>query len=79
MNGVPLHTESVDFVKNYDNGDTVEFTYKNYIPDFAPSGTYGLTFTFVNNAGKDNGCLAFTFKLWSLLKIKLICYYIINS
>ena len=53
LNGVPLHTEAVDFNASYDNGDTVEFKYKNFIPSFAPSGTYGLTFTFVNSAGKD--------------------------
>jgi hypothetical protein len=62
LNGVFLHSESVDFKQSYQDGDTVEFKYQNFIPSFAPPGTYGLTFTF--KSGKtDNGCIAFSFKL----------------
>jgi hypothetical protein len=62
LNGVFLHEETVDFKKSYSEGDTVEFKYQNYVPGFAPPGTYGLQFVFKNN-GKDNGCLGFSFKL----------------
>lgn len=62
LNGVFLHNETVEFKQAYSEGDNVEFKYKNYVPSFAPPGTYGLQFTFRNN-GKDNGCLGFNFKL----------------
>lgn len=53
----------MEFVSSYDAGDTIEFSYKNYIPSFAPSGTYGLTFQFIDSDEKNNGCLQFAFKL----------------
>lgn len=62
LNGVFLHDETVEFKQAYSEDDTVEFKYKNYVPSFAPPGTYGLQFTFRKD-GKDNGCLAFSFKL----------------
>lgn len=73
LNGAPLHTESIAFTESYDNGDTVEFKFTNFVPSFAPSGTYGLTFQFVDKAGKNNGCLSFQFKLW-FTQINLIVY-----
>jgi hypothetical protein len=63
LNGVPLHNEDIPFTDSFDDGDTVEFRYKNYVPSFAPPGTYGLTFNFIDKAGKDQGCIAFSFKL----------------
>jgi len=42
LNGVPLHSDVIEYTNSYDSGDTVEFKYKNYIPSFAPAGTYGL-------------------------------------
>jgi len=65
LNGAPLHTETEVFTESYDNGDTVEYKFVNFIPSFAPPGTYGLTFQFVDDADKNNGCLSFQFKLWS--------------
>lgn len=62
LNGVFLHSESVDFKKSYGAGDTIEFKYQNFVPSFAPPGTYGLTFTW-KNGSTDNGCIAFSFKL----------------
>jgi hypothetical protein len=41
----------------------VQFKYTNYIPGFAPPGTYGLTFNFKSNTGAANGCVGFSFKL----------------
>jgi hypothetical protein len=63
LNGVPLHTETVAFTESYDSDDQILFKYNNYVPDFAPSGNYGLTFQFVDNKGANNGCLAFQFRL----------------
>jgi hypothetical protein len=63
LNGVYLHDESIPFSQSYEEGDTVEFRYKNFVPSFAPPGTYGLTFQFKNKDNKDNGCMAFSFKL----------------
>ncbi len=71
LNGTPLHTENIAFAQSYDNGDTVEFKFSNFIPGFAPSGTYGMTFNFVNSAGQPEGCLAFSFKLWKLKNKKI--------
>lgn len=64
LNGVYLHDEKVPFVKSYQTDDTIEFKYKNFIPSFAPAGTYGITFQF-KNGDKNNGCMSFNFKLWS--------------
>jgi hypothetical protein len=50
-------------VQKYDEGDSVEFKFKNYVPSFAPSGQYALTLTFINKAGKAEGCVAFGFKI----------------
>lgn len=58
-----LDKEVADFTTAYDAGDSVEFSYKNFIPSFAPSGTYGLTFQFIDSNEKNNGCLQFQFKL----------------
>jgi len=63
LNGVFLDKETVDFTTSYDSGDAIEFSYKNFIPSFAPAGTYGLTFQFIDSKEKNNGCLAFSFKL----------------
>lgn len=63
LNGVFLDKEVAPFTESYDAGDSVEFTYKNFIPSFAPPGTYGLTFSFIDSKDKENGCLQFQFKL----------------
>lgn len=63
LNGVQLHSESVDFVQSFSEGDIVQFKYQNYIPSFAPPGTYGLTFSFKTKSGKVIGCMEFSFKL----------------
>lgn len=62
LNGAFLHSETVDFKQSYQDGDTIEFKYKNFVPSYAPPGTYGLTFTF-KSGSNDNGCIAFSFKL----------------
>lgn len=63
LNGVFLHNESIPFKQTFEDGDTISFKYTNYIPGFAPSGNYGLTFNFKTKSGSTNGCLAFSFKL----------------
>ena len=62
LNGVFLHNESIPFAASFGAGDTVQFKYKNYVPSFAPPGTYGLTFQF-KSGSNNNGCLSFSFKL----------------
>ena len=52
LNGVPLHSENVDFVQSYDSGDNIEFKFSNFVPGFAPSGTYGMSFQFMNSDNK---------------------------
>lgn len=63
LNGLFLHSEAIAYAKTYDSGDILEFKYTNFIPSFAPSGTYLLTFNFKDKAGKAVGCFNFTFKL----------------
>lgn len=63
LNGAFLHDETVDYKKSYDGGDTVEFTFNNFIPSFSPPGSYLLSFQFVDTSGKNNGCFSFQFKL----------------
>lgn len=63
LNGVFLHSEVVDYRNIYEEGDTVEFKYKNFVPAFAPAGNYQIIFNFVNTAGNPEGCLSLVFKL----------------
>lgn len=63
LNGLFLHSETVDFAKTFDQGDLIEYTYTTFIPSFAPAGTYVMSFSFKDPAGKENGCWSFTFKL----------------
>lgn len=49
LNGVFLDKEVATFEDSFDAGDHIEFAYKNFIPSFAPSGTYGLTFQFFDS------------------------------
>ena len=63
LNGVFLDKETAVFTNSYDAGDSIQFTYKNFIPSFAPSGTYGITFSFIDSSDKQNGCASFQFKL----------------
>jgi hypothetical protein len=65
LNGVQLRSETVVFTDAFENGDTVEFKFNNSISPFAPVGTYGLSFQFVDNHNKNNGCIAFQYKIWS--------------
>jgi len=65
LNGVPLHSETVVFTDAFESGDTVEFKFNNFISPFAPLGIYGLTFQFIDNQSKNNGCITFQYKLWS--------------
>ena len=64
LNGVFLDKQTADFTDSYDAGDAIEFKYTNFIPNFAPAGTYTLNFQFVDTKDKNNGCLTFQFKLW---------------
>ncbi len=64
LNGVFLDKEVIEYTDSYDSSDTVEFSYKNYIPPIAPSGVYGLTFQFFDSKDAVNGCLQFQFKIW---------------
>lgn len=57
LNGVFLDKETIDFDSSYDGGDSVEFKFQNYVPSFAPPGTYLLTFEFNDTSDKVNGCL----------------------
>ena len=62
LNGVYLHSETIDFKQSYGAGDTVDFKYTTLVPGFSPSGTYTLIFNF--KADKTpNGCMSFNFKL----------------
>lgn len=63
LNGAFLDKETEPFTKSYESGDAIEFSYKNFIPSFAPAGTYTLTFQFVDSNEKNNGCIQFQFKL----------------
>jgi hypothetical protein len=58
-----LNKETITYTKTYDQSDVVEFTYSNFIPSFAPSGTYVLIFQFIDSKEKENGCITFQFKL----------------
>ena len=61
-NGAFIHDETVEFKKDFDEGDIVEFKYSNFIPLIAPIGSYSITFQFKNQS-TNNGCLSFNFKL----------------
>lgn len=63
LNGAFLDKQTAEFTSSYDAGDSIEFKYTNFIPSFAPPGTYGLTFQFVDSKDKNNGCIQFQFKL----------------
>lgn len=63
LNGLFLHSETIGYKDEYDEGDTVTFKYTNFIPSFAPSGTYLLTFNFKGAGNVALGCLSFNFKL----------------
>ena len=62
FNGAVLNKQTVDFAQNYDEGDVLEFSFMSFIPSFAPSGNYIMTFTFVDTDEKDQGCVGFSFK-----------------
>ena len=63
LNGVFLHSETVPFAKSYSQGDIVQFKFSNYIPGFAPPGTYKLTFNFKTKSDKVLACFSFSFNL----------------
>jgi hypothetical protein len=63
LNGVVLNKDTIPFTKSYDESDVIDWSYSNFIPSFAPSGTYVLIFQFIDNGDKDNGCITFQFKL----------------
>jgi hypothetical protein len=63
LNGVVLDKENITYTKSFDSGDVVDFAYTNFIPSFAPSGTYVLIFQFIDSSDKNNGCITFQFKL----------------
>jgi hypothetical protein len=53
----------VKYTDVYDQGDNVTFKYNNFIPSFAPAGTYLLTFNLKDSANGALGCFSFNFKL----------------
>lgn len=63
LNGIFLHNETIQFAKTYQADDTVVFKYKSFIPSFAPSGKYGLTFNFINSDNKPEGCFFCSFDI----------------
>jgi hypothetical protein len=63
LNGVVLNKDTIPFTKSYDESDVVDWAYSNFIPSFAPSGTYVLIFQFIDSNDKENGCITFQFKL----------------
>jgi hypothetical protein len=63
LNGLFLHSETATFSQVYDSGDILTYKYNNFIPSFAPTGTYLLTFNFKDKANGNQGCFSFTFKL----------------
>lgn len=63
FNGTPLDKQSTDFVQNYEEGDILEFSFKSFVPSFAPSGAYIMTFTFVDTKDANQGCVGFQFKI----------------
>lgn len=72
LNGAFLDKQTAEFAKSFDNGDTIEYSFANFIPSFAPAGTYTLQFQFVDSKDKNNGCLQFQFKLWWLLCVSIL-------
>ena len=52
LNGLFLHSETVDFDNQYDSGDLIEYKYNTFIPSFAPAGTYVMSFSFKTPDGK---------------------------
>lgn len=52
LNGLFLHSETVDFDRAFDSGDVIEYEYKTFIPSFAPAGTYVMSFTFKTPSNK---------------------------
>lgn len=63
LNGAPLDQQTHQFTNSYDAGDAIEYSFENYIPGFAPIGTYTLNFQFIDSKDKNNGCMSFQFKL----------------
>ena len=63
MNGLFLHSETVNFNETFDQGDSIQFNYTNFVPSFAPAGTYLITFSHKEKSGKENGVWSMTFKL----------------
>lgn len=63
INGLFLHSESVSYGGSYDSGDILTFKYDNFVPSFAPAGTYLLTFSFKDKNNAAAGCFQLTFKL----------------
>lgn len=63
LNGLFLHSENIAYTDVYDTGDILTFQYNNFIPSFAPGGTYLLTFTFKDKSSAVAGCFQFSFKL----------------
>ncbi len=62
LNGQVLHTQTLDFKKGYEEGDTVEFKYENPLPGYIPGGNYNLQLQY-KNGNNNNGCMAFSFKI----------------
>ena len=63
LNGAQLDSREIPYSQSYDSGDTVEFKFQNFIPGFAPPGSYTLICNFINDAGTAEGCFSFGFKL----------------
>jgi hypothetical protein len=63
INGLFVHNETLSYTEVYDSGDILTYTYVNYIPDFAPSGNYLMTFNFKDKSGAAQGCFSLAFKM----------------
>ena len=63
LNGQQLHTQTLDFKKSYQEGDTIDYSFENPLPNYIPSGTYTLQMQFLKNTNVKNGCISFSFKI----------------
>ena len=48
LNGEFVEEEFKTFEGSYDEGDTIDFIYENYIPSFAQVGEYRFKFEFID-------------------------------
>jgi hypothetical protein len=63
LNGLHLDSINISYGASYDQGDKTTFLYTNFVPSFAPAGTYTLIFNFKTKSDERVGCVTTQFKL----------------